>query len=48
MSIEPAVAAIAGWVVLGQGLRARDVAAIGLVTTASVVVVRAAPPPPEA
>jgi inner membrane transporter RhtA len=48
MSLEPAVAAIAGWVVLGQGLRARDVAAIGLVTTASVVVVRAAPPPPEA
>ena len=29
MSLEPAVAAIAGWVVLGQGLRARDVAAIG-------------------
>jgi len=48
MSLEPAVAAIAGWVVLGQGLRARDVAAIGLVTTASVVVVRAAPPPAEA
>jgi inner membrane transporter RhtA len=48
MSLEPAVAAIAGWVVLGQGLRARDIAAIGLVTTASVVVVRAAPPPPEA
>ena len=48
MSLEPAVAAIAGWVVLGQGLRARDIAAIGLVTTASVVVVRTAPPPPEA
>jgi inner membrane transporter RhtA len=48
MSLEPAVAAIAGWVVLGQGLRARDIAAIGLVTTASVVVVRAAPPPPPA
>src|SRR5512132_1741779 len=48
MSLEPAVAAIAGWIVLGQGLRARDVAAIGLVTTASVVVVRAAPPPPQA
>jgi len=48
MSLEPAVAAIAGWVVLGQDLRARDIAAIGLVTTASVVVVRAAPPPPEA
>jgi inner membrane transporter RhtA len=48
MSLEPAVAAIAGWVVLGQDLRARDIAAIGLVTTASVVVVRAAPPPPQA
>jgi inner membrane transporter RhtA len=48
MSLEPAVAAIAGWVVLGQGLRARDVAAIGLVTTASVVVVRAAPPAAQA
>jgi inner membrane transporter RhtA len=48
MSLEPAVAAIAGWVVLGQDLRARDIAAIALVTTASVVVVRAAPPPPEA
>jgi inner membrane transporter RhtA len=48
MSLEPAVAAIAGWVVLGQGLRARDIAAIGLVTTASVVVVRAAPPTAEA
>ena len=48
MSLEPAVAAIAGWVVLGQGLRARDVAAIGLVTAASVVVVRAAPPAAEA
>ena len=48
MSLEPAVAAIAGWVVLGQNLGARDIAAIGLVTTASVVVVRAAPLPPEA
>jgi inner membrane transporter RhtA len=48
MSLEPAVAAIAGWIVLGQGLRARDVAAIGLVTAAGVVVVRAAPPPPPA
>jgi inner membrane transporter RhtA len=48
MSLEPGVAAIAGWIVLGQGLRARDIAAIGLVTTASVLVVRAAPPPPEA
>jgi inner membrane transporter RhtA len=48
MSIEPAVAAIAGWVILDQRLGARDVVAIALVTTASVVVVRAAPPPAEA
>jgi inner membrane transporter RhtA len=48
MSLEPAVAAIAGWVVLGQGLLARDIAAIGLVTTASVVVVRGAPPAAQA
>jgi inner membrane transporter RhtA len=48
MSVEPAVAAIAGWVILGQRLGARDIVAIGLVTAASVVVVRAAPPPAEA
>jgi inner membrane transporter RhtA len=48
MSLEPAVAAIAGWIVLGQKLGAREIAAIGLVTAASVVVVRAAPLPPEA
>ena len=48
MSIEPAVAAIAGWVILDQRLGARDIVAIALVTAASVVVVRAAPPPAEA
>jgi inner membrane transporter RhtA len=48
MSIEPAMAAIAGWLILDQGLRARDILAIGLVTAASVVVVRAAPPAAEA
>jgi inner membrane transporter RhtA len=48
MSVEPAVAAIAGWVILGQSLRARDIVAIALVTTASIVVVRAAPPAAEA
>ena len=48
MSLEPAVAALAGFLVLSQDLGAREIAAIGLVTTASVVVVRAAPPPPEA
>jgi inner membrane transporter RhtA len=48
MSLEPAVAAIAGLVVLGQGLRARDVVAIGLVVVASIGVTRGAPVPPEA
>jgi inner membrane transporter RhtA len=48
MSIEPAIAAIAGWVILDQRLGARDIVAIALVTAASVVVVRAAPPPAEA
>jgi inner membrane transporter RhtA len=48
MSIEPAVAAIAGLVVLGQDLRARDVVAIGLVIAASIGVTRAAPVSPEA
>ena len=48
MSLEPAVAAIAGLVVLGQDLRARDVVAIGLVVAASIGVTRAAPVPAEA
>jgi inner membrane transporter RhtA len=48
MSIEPAMAAIAGWLILDQGLRARDILAIALVTAASIVVVRAAPPAAEA
>ena len=48
MSIEPAVAAIAGFAVLGQDLRARDVVAIALVVAASIGVTRAAPLPPEA
>jgi inner membrane transporter RhtA len=48
MSLEPAVAAIAGLIVLGQGLRARDVVAIGFVVVASIGVTRAAPVPPEA
>jgi inner membrane transporter RhtA len=43
MSLEPAVAAIAGLVVLGQDLRARDVVAIAFVVAASVGVTRAAP-----
>ncbi len=36
MSLEPALAAFAGLVVLGQTLSARDVVAIGLVVTASI------------
>jgi inner membrane transporter RhtA len=36
MSLEPAVAALAGLVVLGQALAAREVVAIGLVVAASV------------
>jgi inner membrane transporter RhtA len=35
MSVEPAIAALAGFVILGEGLRGRDVAAIALVATAS-------------
>jgi inner membrane transporter RhtA len=35
MSLEPAMAALAGFVILGEGLRARDVAAIALVAAAS-------------
>ena len=35
MSLEPAVAALAGFVVLGQDLAARDWIAIGLVVIAS-------------
>jgi inner membrane transporter RhtA len=48
MSLEPAVAAVAGLVVLGQDLRARDVVAIAFVVVASIGVTRAAPVPPEA
>jgi inner membrane transporter RhtA len=43
MSLEPAVAALAGLVVLGQGLSARQVAAIALVVLASVGATRRAP-----
>jgi len=48
MSIEPAVAAVAGFVVLGQDLRTRDIVAIAFVVMASIGVTRAAPVPPEA
>jgi inner membrane transporter RhtA len=48
MSLEPAVAAVAGLVVLGQDLAARQVVAIALVIAASIGVTRAAPPAAEA
>jgi inner membrane transporter RhtA len=35
MSLEPAIAALAGFVILGEGLRGRDIAAIVLVAAAS-------------
>jgi inner membrane transporter RhtA len=45
MSLEPAVAALAGFVVLGQTLSARDLGAIGLVIAASVGVTRTSATP---
>ncbi len=36
MSLEPAVAAIAGWIVLGQGLSTRELGGIALVMVASL------------
>jgi inner membrane transporter RhtA len=48
MSLEPAVAATAGFIVLGQGLDAPELVAIGLVVAASAGATRTAPPgPPE-
>jgi inner membrane transporter RhtA len=49
MSLEPAVAALAGFIVLSESLGAREISAIGLVVAASVGVsleAREAPPPP--
>ena len=48
MSLEPAVAALAGLVVLGQSLGVRDLVAMAFVVAASVGVSRTAPPPAEA
>ncbi|MGZ4277883.1 MAG: EamA family transporter [Solirubrobacteraceae bacterium] len=48
MSLEPAVAALAGFLVLGERLSVRDLVAIALVIAASVVVTRSAPPAAEA
>ncbi len=48
MSLEPAVAALAGLLILGQGLHAAAVAAIGLVVTASAGAAATARTPPPA
>jgi inner membrane transporter RhtA len=48
MSLEPAVAALAGFLILGQALGARELVAMALVVTASVGVSRSVPPSAEA
>jgi inner membrane transporter RhtA len=48
MSLEPAVAALAGFVVLGQALGARDLVAMALVVAASIGSSRTATASPEA
>jgi inner membrane transporter RhtA len=48
MSLEPAIAALAGWIVLSQGLGVRDVVAIALVVAASAGASLAAPREAEA
>jgi inner membrane transporter RhtA len=47
MSLEPAVAALAGFVVLDEGLVTREVVAIGLVVAASAGAARGAPVAPR-
>ena len=47
MSLEPAIAALIGFVALGQDLATTEALAIGLVVTASAGALRAAPPPVE-
>jgi len=42
MSLEPAMAALAGFIVVGQGLSSRELAGIGLVIVASVGASRSA------
>jgi inner membrane transporter RhtA len=44
MSLEPAVAAVAGFLVLDQRLGARELVAIALVIAASIGVTRTGPP----
>jgi len=48
MSLEPAVAATVGFIVIDQGLEAREIVAIGLVVAASAGALRSAPPSAEA
>jgi len=48
MSIEPAMAALAGLILLGQGLAAREVVGIALVVVASVGAARRAREAPVA
>jgi len=47
MSLEPAVAALAGFLVLSQDLGVRELVAVGLVVAASAGATRFAPGPPE-
>ena len=47
MSLEPAAAATAGFIVLGEDLAARELVAIGLVVTASAGAARHATIPPR-
>lgn len=46
MSLEPGIAALAGFLVLDQALGARELVAIGLVIAASIGATRSAAPPP--
>jgi inner membrane transporter RhtA len=48
MSLEPAVAAAAGLIILDQALAVKEVTAIALVVIASVGALSSQPPPPEA
>ncbi|MGB3741894.1 EamA family transporter [Castellaniella sp.] len=46
MSLEPAIAAVAGWLILGQSMDGQQILGVGLVVAASIGVVRAANAPP--
>jgi len=48
MSLEPAVAVLAGWLLLGQELGSRELVAIALVITASIGATRGTPAPIDA